>query len=134
MSIIAIRAALETALDALSPALDTAWENLAFEPTADVPYQRASLLFALPDDQEISGRHLEQGFLQVDLCYPPGEGSGAAAARAALLKSTFRKGVCLTASGVTVLVAQTPQILTYAIDAERYVLPVRISFRAQVPD
>ncbi|MDQ0462628.1 hypothetical protein QO010_000376 [Caulobacter ginsengisoli] len=134
MSLIAIRGALETALGAMTPALATAWENRGFEPSPGTPYQRATLIMAMPDDAEIGGRHAERGFLQVDLCYPPGAGSGAAAGRAALIKAGFRKGTSLTASGVLVLITATPQVLPHHIDAERYVLPMRIPFRAQVQD
>ncbi len=134
MSLTAIRAALETALDGLSPALATAWENVAFTPAEGTPYQRVTLVMATPDDREIGGRHVEMGFLQIDLCYPQGDGGGAVAARASLIKTAFRKGTSLTAAGVMVLVTNTPQALAARVEAERYVLPVRISFRAEVSD
>jgi hypothetical protein len=134
MSLTAIRAALETALDAVTPSLATAWENLAFEPVTGTPYQRATLVMAAPDDGEIGGPHLEQGFLQVDLCYPQGTGPGAAEGRASLLKSRFRKGTGLSASGLTVFIAATPLTLPPYLEGDRYVLPVRIAFRAGVPD
>jgi hypothetical protein len=41
MSLIAIRAALESALNGMSPALSTNWENTAFVPVQGTPYQRA---------------------------------------------------------------------------------------------
>ena len=134
MTLTAIRAALETALGALTPALASAWENIAFTPVSGTPYQRVTLVMATPDDSEIGGPHVEMGFLQVDLCYPQGRGAAEAAARADLIKSRFRKGTSLTASGVTVLVAATPRVLTPALEGDRFVLPVRILFRASAPD
>lgn len=134
MTLTAIRAALETALSALTPALASAWENTVFTPVSGTAYQRVTLVMATPDDGEIGGPHIEMGFLQVDLCYPQGRGAAEAAARADLIKSSFRKGTSLTASGVTVLIAATPNVLAPALEGERFVLPVRIPFRASAPD
>lgn len=134
MSLTAIRAALETALDAMTPPLGSAWENTTFTPLGGTPYQRVTLVMAAPDDGEIGGPHLEMGFLQVDLCYPQGAGAADAAARADLIKTCFRKGTALTALGLTVLIAATPRVLATALEGDRFVLPVRIPFRASAPD
>lgn len=83
MSAIKIRAALETALNGMSPSLATAWENNAFAPPiATTAYQRAAVLFAEPDNQEFGSSYMEQGIFQVTLCYPLQTGVGAAASRA----------------------------------------------------
>ena len=50
MSITAIRATLESALDGMTPALATAWENMPFTPITGIPYQRAYLMDADPDN------------------------------------------------------------------------------------
>lgn len=134
MTLTAIRAALETALDALRPTLDTAWENTVHAPVSGTAYQRVTLVMAAPDDGEIGGPHLEMGFLQADLCYPQGGGVADAAARADLIKTSFRKGASLSARGVRVLITATPSVLAPALEGDRFVLPVRIPFRASVPD
>lgn len=130
MSSVAIRAALETALAAMTPALDTAWENTVPAPVADVPYQRVKMVFADPENAEIGPTFLERGYMQVDLLYPAGTGAGAAQARVELLRAAFYRGRALTASGQSVLVERTPSILPGFDDAGRYCVPVRIPFRS----
>ena len=61
MSIVSIRAALETALNAITPAIATAWENDAFTPPdLETPYQAAFLLLAQPENTEIGPQHVDQ--------------------------------------------------------------------------
>ena len=50
MSVVAIRAALEARLNAMTPTLDTAWENTTFVPKEGTPYQRVYLLPAIPEN------------------------------------------------------------------------------------
>lgn len=131
MSTIKIRAALEAALSSIAPALPTAWENQAFVPPASsAPYQRVHVLFATPDNIEIGATHIEQGFLQVALLYPLQAGTGAAAARAELIRTTFRRGSSFTDSGVVVNVSKTPEISAGTVDGDRWYLPVKIRFSA----
>lgn len=133
MSALLIRAALESALAAMSPPLPTAWENTPYTPTAGAPYQRVHMLLARPAMLEMAQRiHREQGFLQVTLCYPLNAGPSAAAARAELIRSTFHAGRTFAASGVTVSIDGTPSIHPAATEDDAYVLPVRINFYAHV--
>lgn len=134
MSIAAIRKALEMGLDAMTPALATAWENASYMPTPGVPYQRVNLLHAKPDDAEVSTVHTELGLLQVSLCYPVGKGPADAEARADLLFAAFPQGTTLVASGITVIVSGSPNIAPAQFEGDRYVLPIRIPWRAQVPN
>ena len=127
-----IRIALETALDAMSPPLVTAWENESFVPTAGVPFQRVNLLRAQPDDSEVGPLFVEQGYLQVTLCYPAGDNPSAAEARALAVRQAFRRGSSFIVGGVTVIITRTPQLVPPQIDADRYQLPVRIPFRASL--
>jgi hypothetical protein len=125
----AVRAALESALAAMSPALATAYENAPFTPVAGTPYQRATLLLAEPANPVVgAGFYTEQGFMQVDLCYPLGAGPAAASNRAELIRSTFHRGASFTASGVTVNIERTPEIAPGRVEEDRYVIPVRIRF------
>lgn len=130
--IVNIRAALETALAAMSPTLTPAYENVAFTPSAGVPYQRVNLLAARPDNREISADYVEQGLFQVTLCYPTGAGPAAAATRAELLRATFRRGATFISGGVVVLVTDTPEVMPAYVDADRYCVPVIIRWMAQV--
>ena len=130
MSSVAVRAALETALAAITPALDTAWENTTLTPVVDVPYQRVKMVFADPENAEIGATFLERGYMQVDLLYPLGAGAGPAQARVELLRAAFYRGRTLTASGQSVLIERTPSILPGFEDVGRYCVPVRIPFRS----
>ncbi len=135
MSSLKVKAALEAALNAMTPPLVTAWPNVAFTPPADnsIPWQKADVLFAAPDDLEMgSTYHREQGVFLVTLCYPVQTGSGAALARAELLRSIFYRGAAFTNAGVNVTIEQTPEIPAGFADGDRWVIPVRIRFYANI--
>ena len=134
MSAVLVRAALETALAAMSPSLSTAYENRPFvPPVASAAYQRCYVRFAEPEMLEMSGHiHREQGFMQVSLCYPLSAGPGAAEARAELIRATFYAGAEFTSGGVTVRVEKTPELSTPQIEEDRFVIPVRVRFYAHV--
>ncbi len=128
-----VRAALETRLAAMSPALATQWENAAFTPVAGTPYQAVSLVMATPQNPTIGdGLYRELGFLQVTLRYPQNVGAGAAEAQARAIRAWFQRGLGLTAGGVTVTVSATPDIRPAFIDGDRYAVSIRIPFFANI--
>lgn len=125
-----LRAALETALKAMTPTLATAWENTAYTPVVNTPYQRASLIPGTPINDEYGPGFADQGFFQVSLHYPPGLGVKDADARALALRSAFRRGASFTANGLVVTIMKTPAILPAMTDDDgRYVKPVSIEYR-----
>jgi len=127
MSLVLVRAALETALAAMTPALATAWENVPFSPpTASVPYQAAYLLPSTPDNEEFGSAHVEQAIFQVSLYYPLQAGAAAAATRAEALRSLFKRGASFTRSGVVVKVTHTPEVSQGTVDGDRWFLPVKV--------
>jgi hypothetical protein len=133
MSLVAVRAALETALNAMTTKIATAWENDEFTPPADtVPYQAVNLLTARPVNQEMGRAYVESGFMQVTLRYPLKKGPAAATARAEALRATFYRGATFTASGVRTIIEQTPEIMPGFADQNRWAIPVRIRFYAEV--
>lgn len=135
MSTVKVKAALEMALDAMVPALATAWPNVAFTPPIDssTPWQRADVLFAAPEDLEIgSTYHREQGVFLVTLSYPLQTGTGAAQTRAELLRGTFFRGATFTNAGVVVTIEQTPEIPAGFADGDRWVVPVKVRFFANI--
>ena len=134
MSAIKVRGALEVALAAITPALDTAYENRAHTPTAGTPYQRVNVLFGTPENTENSPSYDEVGFVQVTLCYPTKDspGSGPVTTRAELIRTTFRRGITFATGGVTTTIMRTPEIMPAFIDGDRFCVPVRIQFRAQI--
>jgi hypothetical protein len=132
MSTVSIRAALETALAAVSPALATAWENVKLTPpVTSTAFQTATLMFAQPDNTSYGSGYRELGILQVDLNYPEQSGSSAAYTRAELLRSTFIRGATFSSGGISVVIDRTPEIMAGRNQGGRYVLPVRIRFFAQ---
>lgn len=133
MSAVAIRAALETALNGMSPALATAWQNDDYNPTTGTPFQRVAVINGSPIPIEMSGKwHREPGFMDVVLHYPKKTGPNAAEARAELIRDTFKHGTEFTASGVTVMVSNTPDIAPALPDEQWFVVPVRVPFHAHL--
>ena len=132
MSLAAIRAALETQLATITPAISTAYENAPFTPVTGAAYQAVYLLTATPDNAEIGPGYTEQGYLQVNLFYPLGTGPAAATARAALIRAAFPYSATFASGGVTVIVKATPEVGPARIEDDRYLLPVRIRFSAYV--
>ena len=140
MSVVSIRAALETALAAITPAMSTAYENAPFTPVNGTAYQKCNILFATPDNREMGDRHQEQCFMQVMLMYPLGSptyaaGSRDAMTRAELIRTTFKKGNTFSSGGITTLITSTPTIEAGSNSTEgggRYAVPVKINFMAQI--
>lgn len=130
MSLLSVRAALETALLAMTPAIASAPENSVYTPVVGTPYQRIFLLAADPLNIEIGRHTTERGFLQVSLAYPLNTGPAAATARAELIRDTFYRGRSFVSGGVTTIIEKTPEIAPAMIEADRYVIPVRIRFFA----
>ncbi len=128
--ITSVRAALEVALDAMSPALTTAWENVPYTPVPGTDYQRAHLMVATPDNPVFGPGYRELGILQLDLMYTQGAGAGAAEARAEVIRTTFARGNTFVNGGVSVVVEKTPEIGVGAPDGDRWKLPVRIRWYA----
>lgn len=133
MSTILIRAALETALIAMSAGLDTALENDKHTPpSAGTPYQRVTVRFARPDNIENTASYRQDGFMQVDLFYPQDAGPGDAMERAELIRSTFRRTASFSSGGVTTTIFRTPEILPGMNDGDRFHVPVRVEFYAHI--
>lgn len=132
MSIVSIRAALETRLNALSPSLATAWEGIPFTPVTGTPYQQVNLLTDTENPTLGDGMYRATGFMQVLLCYPPGTGPKAASTRAELIRDWFSRGLGLSSGGINVRIDRTPTIAPAIIDADRYRLPVTVYFSADI--
>lgn len=133
MSDAAIRAAIESRLNGMTPALATAWENVPFTPVDGTPYQRAYLMPAQPENPTI-GALLQRlsGVYQINLFYPTGTGSSAAMTRALAIRARFPRGLTMTAGGVTVSVIETPEIGGGTVVGDRYLVPVRVRYRTSV--
>jgi hypothetical protein len=133
MSIISVRAALEAKLNAMTPALSTAWENVPYTPVNGTPYAQVWLLPATPDNPTMGdGYYREQGIFQINLMYPLLAGTLTAATRAQAIRTAFKRGTSMTSGAVTVIVDRTPEIGIGRIDGDRWFLPVKIRWYAGI--
>lgn len=125
-----VEAALETALNGMSPALATAWRNVPYTPVAGTPYRQVAFLHAEPDNPVFGAGYIARGYMQIDLYYPAGTGPAAARAYAETLRTTFERGNSFTASGTTVIIDRTPSISDGSLDGDRWRVTVKIRFYA----
>lgn len=133
MSEVAIRAAFEQRLNAMSPSLSTAFENVPFSPASGTPYQRLTLLAADPENPSIGASlHRAIGIFQVSLFYPLNAGPAAAWARAELTRTTFPRALSMSGGGVTVHITNTPAIRLGTPEPDRYSVLVRIPYHASI--
>ena len=132
MSIVAVRAALQTKLSGMA-ALATAWENVGYTPVAGTPYQAAYVMPATPDNPTMGDDYYqEQGIFQISLFYPLAVGTAVAEARAQLIRTTFKRGTSMTSGTVTVIVNKTPEIGQGRVDGDRWHIPVRVRWFAGI--
>jgi hypothetical protein len=133
VSEVLIRAAFEQRLNAMSPALSTAFENVPFTPVNGTPYQRVTLLAADPENPSIGASlHRAIGIFQVSLFYPVNAGPAAAWTRAQLIRTTFPRALSMASGGVTVHVTNTPAIALGSPEPDRYSVLVRIPYHASI--
>jgi hypothetical protein len=136
MSELLVRRALEKQLAGMASNLtNTVYENEIHEPAADegTPYQQVFFLPAKPDNPtQGPTQYRANGVFQVSLKYPLGDGPGAAAAQAELLRARFKRGTTMTESGLNVLVLETPAVARGFVDQGRWHVPVSISWQAWV--
>lgn len=131
MSLASVKTALKTRLDAIASPLTTVWGNVSYKPVAGQAYQRAFLLPAEPQNDEISPSYAEQGVLQVNGVFPATEGDDDALAWAVALQAWFVRGLSLSSGGIVTTIERTPHIGPGFHDPdERWVRPVRIRYFA----
>ncbi len=132
MSIISVRAALEAKLNAMTPALATAWENVPYTPVSGTAYQAAYVLPVTENPTMGDDHHRLAGIFQVNLFYPLQTGTLTAATRAELIKTTFKRGTTMVSGSVSVIVERTPDIGQGRVDGDRFMIPVKIRWYADV--
>lgn len=116
----------------LTPKL-IAWEGVAFEPVAGVPYQKVHMLYASPMNPTMGdGHYREQGYLQISLYYPTNMGTLDVVTRAELIRSTFPRGASFSNDGVEVNIDKTPEFIPGVVESETYAMAVRIQYRAEI--
>lgn len=123
-----IRQALEKAVLAVTPAIDTAFENTTFSPRAGEPYQQLHFLPAKPEAAVIDDSISEvSGVFQITLRYPAGEGVKDVLERAKLYEKAFKVGVKLENE---VFITAPTSVNILGVDGDRYGVAVSIYFKS----
>lgn len=124
--------ACERRLATLSPAIPTAYENVAFTPPTGM-YLRTQFTVQDPEDPTFgTGYYRERITFQVFICEELNKGTTTANTKAEAIRSLFAKGTTLTEDGYRVHVLQTPQIAGSAVTTDRLVVPILISLVVEV--
>ena len=124
------RLAFEEAINAISPTIATAYENVSFTPSSGVPYQELYDIPASNDHLFTNSSEFEGlGIFQITLKYPSGKGTKDVSNRAELYVSSFPCGRKLTKNGDTITVLQTPKVNNLGVDGDRYVVAVSINYK-----
>ena len=125
--------AFEEAINAITPTIATAYENVSFTPTINVPYQE---LYDIPSNNDhlfINSANYEAlGVFQITLRYPSGKGTKDVSNRAELYVSSFPVGTKLTKDGVTVIVTDTPDVTHLGVNGDRYSVAVSINYKVYI--
>jgi Bacteriophage related domain of unknown function len=134
MDLLNIRRAFEKAVTALSPELDTFYENVpSVKPTQKKPYQKLQLVPFRPENPTFGDNYYrEVGEFQVFLCYPAREGTDKALQKAQEIRDTFFRGNALVEGGLEIIIKNTPSIERGIVIEDRYLLPVVIEYFASV--
>lgn len=133
MAYVQIKKALERHLNLLTPALATAYENVAFTPVAGTAYQRVVVVPTKTVNPVMGSEYRrEEGELQVFLAYPQGVGSTNVLSRATLVQDHFKRGLTLTEGNVQINFYRTPKIAGSLLTTDRIVVPIIISYEAEV--
>jgi len=130
-SLPAIRAALEGRLATVTGP-DYAWENTPYVPTTGNPFVQVTLLTAQPNNLEIGPAYLEQGIFQTNGFWPKDRGPAAITAWAEQVRAAFPFGSSFVNGGITTNIVATPEIAPGRPDGDRFMVPVRIRWRAWV--
>jgi len=126
-----IKGALEVALNTITPAISTSYENVAFTPPdALTPFQIATTVFATPDNAEYGASSMVLGVFYVRLQYPLNQGTAAALARAELVVVKFKRAASFAAGLSAVVVSKTPEINIIGVELDRFAVLVKIPFHS----
>lgn len=113
--------------------IDTAFENTQFEPTDGKPWQQVWLMMGTVENPIMTpGFHRETGYLQITLNYPSGKGAKDAEARAGVIIAAFPRGRSFGAAKISLIVSPSPYASPGRADGNRWAIPVKIPFFANV--
>lgn len=137
MSLLSIRQLFETAIKVIDPTFPTQWENTIYNPIDGTAYQKIDRLLGNPETPTFNNPGVQDffreiGIYQVTLFYPLGSGPAAADTKAEAIRAAFGAGRTFTSGTVTVTVSNKPTVAPGRIDGNRWSIPVKIPFFANV--
>lgn len=133
MSLATIRSALNESWLEGAFGLPTAYENVPFEPTPGTPYASLYVVPSKPDVATMGQGGLDEhdGFMQVDLYYPTGQGDMPAVTKADEIYSYYFAGRTLAYQGQRVRV-QITERSQGRVENGWYRLTMTIYYRAYI--
>ena len=133
-----LKAIVENAINNdLSSGIDTIFQNVAYSPTVGQPYQKIWWMFSKPQNPTIAGNGQlenirETGYIQINLDFPMGVGTGACDAQAQAIRTYFPIGKTFTVSTGSLIVSQSVEFSPARQEGDRWVSPVKIYFVANL--
>ena len=132
MSIEKIRTALEIAVNGITPALPTAWQNDSFDPVKGIAWQRVTILTGRPENQVMDASYKENGILRFSLFYPLREGTALISQRVDLIRTVFPRDTKLVKDNVTVTTVGTPEKTSEQVETDWYSVVIDIRFYSEI--
>lgn len=131
MSLSLIKGALENKIMSITPNIATAYENVAFTPTAGVPYQELFFVPAINEAQYINEvTYKAKGIFQINLNYLVGVGTADVMARAKLYVDAFYVGLKMINQGQEVIISDTPDVRVLGKNGDRYIVVISVNWKA----
>ncbi len=131
MTITNIQIALETSLNAITPAIATRWPNTRLIKV--LPYQEVYFFHAPPVHNEYGGGlHRIDGLLQVSLFYELLKGKSEIMARAELIRLAFQRGSSHSHAGITAIISRSPYLKPMQEDNDKFILPIDIEYFSHI--
>lgn len=129
---ISVRKAVAAKLASIDAAMKMAQVGVKFDPPSDPDEAYYILEWEIVTTNPTMGDGLFrlEGMLTVTLNYPEGMGPKDAHDRAGLIRTSFKRGLPLSADGVTTTIQRTAEIGKEWASGGRYFLPVTLRFFA----
>ena len=136
MSLKAVRNILNTRLNAYTPALSIAWENVTFTPKTNVTHVRVNFIPAetRPAARFRTAMVFESGFYQIDVYAPQDQGTSTIDTLVEGIRTHFNRGLRLTDSDNNVVqINDTPSISQGQREAGFYRVRITVDWFAYLP-
>lgn len=120
-----------------SDKIDIIFENFTYNSIPGKPFINVWFMFAKTQNPTIlapseAEQILETGYVQLNLQFPLNGGPGPCDAVAQSIRSTFRRGLAFTLSTGVLIVQTTPSVSPGRIEGDRWFVPVKIYFFANL--